>query len=291
MSLLYRRSLSARLRPSIRSCRRGRADSSGLRSSNWPGIKTDPAEFVVMVASFASVLALLGVLLGFANGTSLLWGVAVRAPCPDRREGDADRSNISTPREVRRSGRRHRAAHRRWPPCGPRAQSHGRCRCERCGGTDRVEELARVVNEIAPRSKSGRLARSHGPAHAERGLRMGRAGGRDQPGDGRQSRGGARSGRQDHPRAQRDPPPGEGTQRRGSALGRSFSSRSRSWSSSSSRSCSPTYIGVFFNTIIGIAALDRLGHPPHRRCDLGCLRRESEVLRWTCPGSSTSRSA
>lgn len=46
------------------------------------GIKTDPSSFVLIVASSASVLALVGVLLGFANGTWLFWGVllAVLAP-------------------------------------------------------------------------------------------------------------------------------------------------------------------------------------------------------------------
>lgn len=39
------------------------------------GIKSEPSGFLVMVASTASVLALVGVLLGFASGTSLLWGL------------------------------------------------------------------------------------------------------------------------------------------------------------------------------------------------------------------------
>jgi tight adherence protein B len=46
------------------------------------GVKAEPSSFVVMVASAASVLALVGVLLGFTNGTSLLWGLllAILAP-------------------------------------------------------------------------------------------------------------------------------------------------------------------------------------------------------------------
>lgn len=46
------------------------------------GIKSEPSGFLIMVASAASVLALVGVLLGFASGTSLLWGLvfAVLAP-------------------------------------------------------------------------------------------------------------------------------------------------------------------------------------------------------------------
>lgn len=39
------------------------------------GVKSEPSAFLIMVASSASVLALVGVLLGFASGTSLLWGL------------------------------------------------------------------------------------------------------------------------------------------------------------------------------------------------------------------------
>ncbi|WP_353815990.1 type II secretion system F family protein [Agromyces sp. SYSU T00266] len=46
------------------------------------GVKSEPSAFLIMVASSASVLALVGVLLGFASGTSLLWGLifALLAP-------------------------------------------------------------------------------------------------------------------------------------------------------------------------------------------------------------------
>lgn len=46
------------------------------------GVKSEPSAFLVMVASAASVLALVGVLIGFANGSSLLWGLvfAILAP-------------------------------------------------------------------------------------------------------------------------------------------------------------------------------------------------------------------
>ncbi|MFE5669998.1 type II secretion system F family protein [Agromyces sp. NPDC056523] len=46
------------------------------------GVKSEPSAFVVMVASAASVLALVGVLLGFASGTSLLWGFLFAALTP-----------------------------------------------------------------------------------------------------------------------------------------------------------------------------------------------------------------
>lgn len=39
------------------------------------GVKSETGAFLVMVASTASVLALVGVLIGFASGTSLLWGL------------------------------------------------------------------------------------------------------------------------------------------------------------------------------------------------------------------------
>ena len=41
----------------------------GPQELEMAGIKTDPSRFVVLVASAASVLALIGVLVGFANGT------------------------------------------------------------------------------------------------------------------------------------------------------------------------------------------------------------------------------
>jgi tight adherence protein B len=46
------------------------------------GVRAEPSSFVVMVASAASVLALVGVLLGFSNGSSLLLGLllAILAP-------------------------------------------------------------------------------------------------------------------------------------------------------------------------------------------------------------------
>ncbi len=47
----------------------------GPEALEMAGVKSEPGGFVVMVASAASVLALVGVLLGFANGTSLFWGL------------------------------------------------------------------------------------------------------------------------------------------------------------------------------------------------------------------------
>lgn len=54
----------------------------GPEELEMAGIKSEPGGFLVLVASAASVLALVGVLLGFANGTSLLWGLlfALLAP-------------------------------------------------------------------------------------------------------------------------------------------------------------------------------------------------------------------
>lgn len=39
------------------------------------GVKSEPGAFLVLIGSAASVLALVGVLLGLANGTSLLWAI------------------------------------------------------------------------------------------------------------------------------------------------------------------------------------------------------------------------
>ncbi|RZS68633.1 tight adherence protein B [Agromyces ramosus] len=54
----------------------------GAEQLELAGIKTEPSGFVVLVASAASVLALVGVLVGLASGTWVLWavGLAVLAP-------------------------------------------------------------------------------------------------------------------------------------------------------------------------------------------------------------------
>ena len=46
------------------------------------GIKTEPGGFLVLIGSSASVLALVGVLLGLSNGTSIIWAIvfAILAP-------------------------------------------------------------------------------------------------------------------------------------------------------------------------------------------------------------------
>jgi tight adherence protein B len=54
----------------------------GPQELELAGIKTEPSSFVVIVASAASVLALIGVLVGFANGTWLLWAVLLAALAP-----------------------------------------------------------------------------------------------------------------------------------------------------------------------------------------------------------------
>lgn len=47
----------------------------GPQELELAGVKTEPSSFVVLVASVASVAALIGVLVGFANGTWFLWGL------------------------------------------------------------------------------------------------------------------------------------------------------------------------------------------------------------------------
>lgn len=54
----------------------------GPQELELAGIKTEPSSFVVLVASAASVLALIGVLVGFANGTWLLWAVLLALLAP-----------------------------------------------------------------------------------------------------------------------------------------------------------------------------------------------------------------
>ena len=54
----------------------------GAEELELAGIKTDPSSFVLIVASSASVLALVGVLLGFANGTWLFWGILLALLAP-----------------------------------------------------------------------------------------------------------------------------------------------------------------------------------------------------------------
>ncbi len=46
------------------------------------GIKTEPSGFLVLVASAASVLALVGVLIGLSNGTSILWAILLAVLTP-----------------------------------------------------------------------------------------------------------------------------------------------------------------------------------------------------------------
>jgi tight adherence protein B len=47
----------------------------GPEELEMAGVKSEPGAFLVLVGSAASVLALVGVLLGLANGTSLLWAI------------------------------------------------------------------------------------------------------------------------------------------------------------------------------------------------------------------------
>ncbi|MCD5344948.1 type II secretion system F family protein [Agromyces sp. S2-1-8] len=53
-----------------------RARLFGAEELELAGVQSTPSQFVVLVASSASVLALLGVILGLSNGTSIFWGLA-----------------------------------------------------------------------------------------------------------------------------------------------------------------------------------------------------------------------
>jgi Flp pilus assembly protein TadB len=51
-----------------------RARLFGAEELELAGVRSSPSQYVVLVASFASVFALLGVVLGLSNGTSIIWG-------------------------------------------------------------------------------------------------------------------------------------------------------------------------------------------------------------------------
>ena len=52
-----------------------RARLFGAEELELAGVKSTPTQYVVLVASSASMFALLGVVLGLSNGTSILWGI------------------------------------------------------------------------------------------------------------------------------------------------------------------------------------------------------------------------
>lgn len=110
------------------------------------GIRSEPSAFVVMVASAASVLALVGVLLGLASGTSLLWGLLFALLTP---------IGAKVMLSMRTSRRRDRFADQvdstvQLIAGGLRA-GHGLTRTVGAVANDAAsptsEELARVVNE------------------------------------------------------------------------------------------------------------------------------------------------
>ena len=177
---------------SLMARRRGRL--FGDEELDLAGLKSTRSQFVVMVASLASVAALLGVLLGLANGTSVLLAILFALLTP---------IGAKLFLIVRTSRRRAKFADQIDDSlqliAGSLRAGHGLSTALASVATDAdapmSEELARVVNEIAARSQSCRSARDHGAAHAEQGLRVGCAGDRDQRGDGRQPRRGARSSR------------------------------------------------------------------------------------------------
>ena len=110
------------------------------------GIRSEPSAFVVIVASAASVLALVGVLLGLASGTSLLWGLLFALLTP---------IGAKVMLSMRTSRRRDRFADQvdstvQLIAGGLRA-GHGLTRTVGAVANDAAsptsEELARVVNE------------------------------------------------------------------------------------------------------------------------------------------------
>ena len=234
--------------------RRGRA----LRrdgSSNWPGSRPTPSQFLIVVASFASVLGLLGVVLGLANGTSILLGLLFAILTPIGAKVMLNVRTSPATREVRRPDRRHGAAHRRVAARRPRTL-HGdrvsgersRFADERGAGSSRERVAARPTTSprrsavVAERMQSKDFEWvAQAIAHQRR--------------DRWQPRGSARPGRQDDSRAQPDASTGEGAQRRGAALGHRSSSCCRSRVFLFFAFIQPTYTAAFFENIFGILAL------------------------------------
>jgi tight adherence protein B len=118
----------------------------GAEELELAGIKSEPSAFVVMVASAASVLALVGVLLGLATGTSLILGLLLAILTP---------IGAKVVLSVRTARRRTRFADQvddavQLMAGGLRA-GHGLSRTVAAVANDAAsptsEELARVVNE------------------------------------------------------------------------------------------------------------------------------------------------
>ncbi|MBM7831986.1 tight adherence protein B [Agromyces cerinus] len=119
----------------------------GPQELELAGIKTDPSSFVVLVASAASVFALIGVLVGFANGTWLLWAVLLALLAP---------VGAKLMVSMRTSKRRARFADQVDDTvqlvAGSLRAGHGLNRSLAAVASDAEdptnEELARVVNEV-----------------------------------------------------------------------------------------------------------------------------------------------
>ena len=96
-----------------------RARLFGAEELELAGVKSEPSQFIVLLASFASVSALLGVVLGLSNGPRSS-GHRLRDPHATGCKGAPDRSNITAAGEIRRPDRRHRATRG-----GNAARGHG----------------------------------------------------------------------------------------------------------------------------------------------------------------------
>ena len=119
----------------------------GPQELELAGIKTDPSSFVVLVASAASVLALIGVLVGFANGTWLLWAVLLALLAPV-----GAKIIVSTRTSKRRARFADQVDDTVQLVAGSLRAGHGLNRSLGAVAADAEdptsEELARVVNEV-----------------------------------------------------------------------------------------------------------------------------------------------
>ena len=119
----------------------------GPQDLELAGIKADPSSFVVIVASAASVFALIGVLVGFANGTWLLWAVLLALLAPV-----GAKLIISSRTSKRRARFADQVDDTVQLIAGSLRAGHGLNRSLAAVASDAEdptnEELARVVNEV-----------------------------------------------------------------------------------------------------------------------------------------------
>ncbi|MDQ0894606.1 type II secretion system F family protein [Agromyces ramosus] len=119
----------------------------GPRELELAGIKTEPSGFVILVASAACVLALIGAVIGFANGTSFVWAILLALLAP------VGAKFVVSGRTSRRRARfRDQIDDTVQMMAGSLRAGHGLSRTVGAVASEAEsptsEELARVVNEV-----------------------------------------------------------------------------------------------------------------------------------------------